>query len=395
MQDNSFYEILPSFDHFYQVTDSSVFHEVPESWWIVIADVQGSTVAIREGRYRDVNLVGSACITAVLNAYSRKAIPFVFGGDGATLLLPDEAVISCKEALLATKDFAKNNFNLELRIGLVPVKSVKAHGLTIEVAKYQVAAGNFLAMFHGGGLPLAEKWVKTQGPQGENFRLNANESSGKASLDGLSCRWEPLKSAHGKMLSILVTALGSTSQQQVIYRNFMVRLEEILGQMAAQMNPVKPLLMKTESAWKATMKEVRIVQPASWAFLFVFVLKFLEISFIRWFFVNNKSLRSFRPDQYKTEVSANSDFRKFDDMLRMVIDCTEDQIVEIRQYLEVQRLAGQVYYGLHISSEAVMTCLVFAPSQNQHIHFIDGSHGGYSTAAVELKNQMTVGAKKA
>ena len=43
---------------------------VPDSWSVVVADVKGSTEAVRMGRYRDVNLAGAACIAAVRNAYS-------------------------------------------------------------------------------------------------------------------------------------------------------------------------------------------------------------------------------------------------------------------------------------------------------------------------------------
>jgi len=35
-----------------------------------------------------------------------------------------------------------------------------------------------------------------------------------------------------------------------------------------------------------------------------------------------------------------------------------------------------------------MTCMVFSPSQNQHIHFIDGASGGYAVAALGLKKQI-------
>lgn len=45
-------------------------------------DIRGSTRAIEEGRYKQVNMVGAAVITAVLNACAGYEIPFVVGGDG-------------------------------------------------------------------------------------------------------------------------------------------------------------------------------------------------------------------------------------------------------------------------------------------------------------------------
>ena len=47
--------------------------------------MRDSTRAIAEGRYKDVNMIGAACINAVLNISRKKSVPYVFGGDGATL----------------------------------------------------------------------------------------------------------------------------------------------------------------------------------------------------------------------------------------------------------------------------------------------------------------------
>jgi hypothetical protein len=66
---------------------------------VVLADVKGSTEAVRAGRYKDVNLVGAACITAALNVTRDLDLPYAFGGDGATVLIaPDCLVFSLEES---------------------------------------------------------------------------------------------------------------------------------------------------------------------------------------------------------------------------------------------------------------------------------------------------------
>ena len=75
-----------------------------------------------------------------------------------------------------------------------------------------------------------------------------------------------------------------------------------------------------------------------------------------------------------------SDYRKFDDALRMVLDCSPDQVEVLRQSLEDQKKF--LYYGMHTSETSLMTCLASG------IHFIDGSDGGYALAAKQLKAQM-------
>ncbi len=80
----------------------------------------------------------------------------------------------------------------------------------------------------------------------------------------------------------------------------------------------------------------------------------------------------------------NSDVRKFDGVLRMVMDGSETQYRDLHDYLEGQRRQGRLVFGMHKSSEALLTCIVFSYNGN-HVHFVDGSDGGYAMAARGLK----------
>jgi hypothetical protein len=89
------------------------------------------------------------------------------------------------------------------------------------------------------------------------------------------------------------------------------------------------------------------------------------------------------PATYLRQVVENSDFRKYDDGLRMIIDCTP----ELAEGLE-QRLAaasGMAFYGLHRQEGAIMTCFTHSALRSDHVHFIDGAQGGYAAAATALK----------
>src|SRR5689334_17789309 len=124
MDNITFYQDLPAIKHIYEVTDLSLYHDVPSDWWIALTDVKGSTQAIAQGRYKDVNATAAATITALLNSLPKIDIPFVFGGDGATMLIPPSILPRAREALIASQRLAKQVFKLDLRIGLVPVKDV-------------------------------------------------------------------------------------------------------------------------------------------------------------------------------------------------------------------------------------------------------------------------------
>jgi hypothetical protein len=106
LSSNQFYADIPAFDDFPGNTDSDNYRIAPDDWHVIIADVKGSTQAIADGRYKDVNMIGAACINAVLNISQKRSIPYVFGGDGATLMVPSSDVESAARVLLDVRDLA-------------------------------------------------------------------------------------------------------------------------------------------------------------------------------------------------------------------------------------------------------------------------------------------------
>ena len=94
---------------------------------------------------------------------------------------------------------------------------------------------------------------------------------------------------------------------------------------------------------------------------------------------------TFDPARYRREVVENSDFRKFDDSLRMTLDCTPGLADRIEGRLSAARSANIVRFGLHRQPAAIMTCIVPSISESNHVHFVDGAAGGYALAAKQLK----------
>lgn len=86
-------------------------------------------------------------------------------------------------------------------------------------------------------------------------------------------------------------------------------------------------------------------------------------------------------------MSETTDYRKFDDILRMVIAGSPQQSKKLEKFLEKKYQDGRLVYGLHRTDRALMTCLVFERAGKQ-VHFIDGADGGYSIAAEAMKNRM-------
>ena len=95
------------------------------------------------------------------------------------------------------------------------------------------------------------------------------------------------------------------------------------------------------------------------------------------------SVGGFVPKTYVQQVVENSDFRKYDDGLRMVLDCTPELERALTQRLAAATAIAR--YGLHRQDAAMMTCFTPSALRSDHVHFIDGARGGYASAATALK----------
>src|SRR5437588_345282 len=94
---------------------------------------------------------------------------------------------------------------------------------------------------------------------------------------------------------------------------------------------------------------------------------------------------NFVPKNYVQQVVENSDFRKYDDGLRMILDCTAELERALAELLAKAASERIVRYGLHRQDAAMMTCFTPSVMRSDHVHFIDGARGGYASAATALK----------
>lgn len=374
---HSFYRDLTSFTEFTSLAEDAQFKPAPGSWLIAITDVKNSTGAIADGRYRDVNTIGAAAIVAVSNALGGEDYPFVFGGDGATCLVPASAESAVRTALLGLKTMARAQFAMELRIGLIPVNRVLKDGVTVDVGKYELTAGRCVALFRGGGLIRAEELLKSQPDQ---FEVG-EESTADVNLRGLSCRWNSVPSRQGRVVSLLVRS--RLANHVALYGAMLGKLSDLVGGHLSDAEPVNLQAMTYKSVGQCVRDERRYHRSV---FSVAFAKRVFEILISVLAF--KRGLALFDVEHYRKAMATHSDCRKFDDMLRLVLDCTPQQVTAIRSYLESLHEQGLVFYGLHEADTSLMTCFVGTVADGGHIHFIDGGDGGYATAAVQMKAQI-------
>lgn len=378
---DQFYEQLPPFSDFGDLADDSHYRPVPDHWWVFVTDVVNSSQAVRNGRYRDVNKLGAASVTTVQNLLGDVRFPFTFGGDGATVVLPEEYKPVVEENLAGLRKLARDNFELELRVGVIPIQDLYDDGARLEVAKYELAKGRHISFFRGGGVSLASDKIKRER---ERYTVDASPTI-PMDLENLSCRWNPIPNRRGTVLSMLVKSRRDGNRSQEVYQSILGDLDEILEGGIAESNPINTSDMSYRSFGEALSDELRYHTSV---FSISFVNRFFEIILAVLVFRLGINPGLVDTAGYLRDTRTHSDYRTFDDMLRFVVDCSPEEREEIQDVLESYRGEEDIFYGLHESDHSLMTCFVQDLQRGGHLHFLDGAEGGYTQAAVELKEQI-------
>lgn len=371
-----FYGGIPVFRGFGSLMNPALYSPLPDDWTIGVADIVESTRAIAEARYKAVNMAGAAVIAAVTNALEGREFPFAFGGDGASFAVSPDDLDRARDALAATASWVKDDLDLVMRVALVPVAAVRAQGLDVRVARFGPSPNLSYAMFSGGGLAWAEAAMK----RGE-FELEAAPSGAQPDLAGLSCRFEEIPSERGLILSVLVVpARGADASA---FRKVIEEIIAVVERSPEAGRPVPPggpalrwppagveFEARAQRGGPLFMRRAAVLAHT----LFVYVIMRFGIS-----------IGGFVPKAYVRQVVENSDFRKYDDGLRMTLDCTPELESALTQQLASAASAGIARYGLHRQDTAMMTCFTPSALRSDHVHFIDGARGGYASAATALK----------
>lgn len=375
----SFYQSIPVFRGFTSLMDPTLYVPLPDDWSIGVADIVDSTKAIAAQRYKAVNMAGAAVIAAVTNALGGREFPFVFGGDGASFAVEPDDIELAREALAATATWVREDLDLTMRVALVPVGVIRAQGFDVRVARFGPSANLSYAMFSGGGLAWADAAMK----RGE-FAVKEAPAGTQPDLSGLSCRFEVMPAARGLILSLLVMPAHGVDPHA--FRKVIEDIIHLVERSPEGGRPVPPqgpplkwppqgleLEAHTKRGGPLLARRASVLAYTLFAYL---IMRF------------DIKIGGFVPSFYKRQVVENSDFRKYDDGLRMILDCTPQLERTLSDRLAAAARDGIVRYGLHQQDAAMMTCFTPSALRSDHVHFIDGARGGYASAATALKAMM-------
>lgn len=374
---SDFLSRVPTFGDFARIAETGAYAPLPGDWLLGCADIVGSTRAIQAGRYKTVNMAGAAVIAALSNEVSQRPFPFVFGGDGASFAVPPEWAGEARRALAATATLVRETFGLDLRIGLIPVAEVRAAGLDVRLAQFAASPNVSYAMFAGGGLAWADDQLKAG-----RYAVEPAPPGARPDLTGLSCRFDAIPARHGIILSLIVRPAPAGDPER--YRRLIVEILDLVARSQDEGRPVPaggPPFGWPSSGLGIEARMAGGRGPRLLARLRL--LAFTAVSYVLFRF--RLKLRGFDPGIYMADLVANSDYRKYDDGLRLTIDATPALVRQIETRLAAAAAAGEARYGLHRQDAALMTCITPSPLRRDHVHFIDGAAGGYAAAAAGLK----------
>lgn len=354
-----------------------LFYNVPADWYIIITDIKGSTLAVSQGQHENVNFVATGSIVSVLNIAFKYSItvPFFFGGDGATFIVPGPIVDTVMKALVLYKDNTLKNFGFELRIGIVPVKRVYDEGFKLCISKY-CTAGNFtIPVILGNGLSYAEKIIK--GKEGESFDYMAQED--ELDLTGMQCRWDKIPPPENtdEVVSLLVVARDE-DKQAAVFKKVIGHIDEIYGD-SEKRQPISVPKLKLKSTFDRLGREMKVKLGKV---KMIELLKEWIVMLYGYVYFNTK-----KGKHYLNRLVEMSDTLVIDGKINTVISGTSAQRKRLQDILIQLENEGELYFGFHVSRESVMSCYV-RDLEDGHIHFVDGAEGGYTKAAGFIKKKL-------
>lgn len=379
-QDDRFFDTLPEFSDFEGVANAANYRPLPDHWALATADIVSSTGAIEAGRYKAVNMAGASVISALLNAFHRHDLPYVFGGDGALVAFPLSLRERARAALAAIRTWVAEELGLELRAAIVPVTEVRAAGRDVRVARFRASEHVSYAMFAGGGASWAEAAMKAG-----RYAVEAAPAGTRPDLTGLSCRWNPIGTRNGAIVSVI--AVPRDASRMPAFQDLVADIVALAGEQGRGGHPVPENGPGYSIPPRGLDAEARAAVPkgSRWRrklfIIFQTVLLLLSDRF-GW------RMGRFDARLYKRDVADNTDFRKFDDGLKMTIDVDATVLARIEARLKEAEAAGIADFGIHRQDQALMTCIVTTPLERDHLHFVDGAAGGYAMAAANLKAKL-------
>ena len=373
---NSFFENLPAIDGFNNTQTQEICVAVPESWFLFITDIKGSTEAISAGKYRDVNVAGALCIMAIINSEYYRKIPFIFGGDGVMFLVPATALPLFSDLTCAVRQFTQQVLNLDLRIGIVPVHTLYQADKQLAVGKLQFGYGGCLAIFEGDGIEFAENLVKM--PDSNYLLPASHHADTEVNFEGFFCPFADISSEQGNVMALIIKPM------RLNWHDISTELFRYIGDENLH-HPLDANQLKLNNGETNVNLNAAIISGKNTGFKYHLQQLIVKTKF---FLLNRDATPEKLAQAVQTNMIPASDYRKYDGTLKIVFRCDTETIHKVVQWLTQHEQRGDFLFGYHLTDRSIITCLFDGKGDDRELHLIDAADGGYALAAAMLKQKL-------
>lgn len=359
------------------LASDSVFSDVPNSWNVVVVDIENSTQAVDDGKHHQINLTATGAIISVLNTIRKEKqnieIPYFFGGDGATFILPTFLLNKVKLVLENYSLHIKNNTNLLLRVGHISVEELTQQQVSLKIIKHQLTAQLTIPIVLGNGLKKAEEIIKTSFVAKDDSSFKEN----LLNLEGMQCRWQQINplQLHNKVVCLLIDATDEANQR-AIYKDILTKMDTLFGTFKSR-QPISSKSLSLNLSLSKIWEEMKISVVNK---NLLYLLKNWMQTLIGKFYLNLSSDGKF----YLKQIGQLSHTFMLDGMINTIFTAKQRNIDLFTVYLNQLEIEKKLIYGIHITHASVMSCYVL-DRKTKHAHFVDGTDGGYTSAAKMLK----------
>lgn len=379
MEDLKFYKKLKlSKESLIDLLDNEEdFKNVPESWYVIVVDIQNSTNAVKEGNHHQVNLTATGAIISVLNTIRKFQgnieIPYFFGGDGATFIVQFSLLDKIVQVLDNYRIHIKRKTNLVLRVGQIHVKELVEKNVQLKIAKHQLTEKLSIPIVLGNGLKVAEHIIKS------SFKEKNTTSFDESllNLEGMECRWDEISpdKSQAKVVCLLLDATVEATQSD-IYKQVLSQMEKDFGSFENR-QPIKNTKLRLDANPKKVLEEMKIsLVSNNWMY---FLKSWLKTNFGK-IYLNLTSSGK----QYLKQIGQLSHTFMLDGMINTVFTAEQSKIDNFIAFLDTLEADNKLIYGIHVTHASVMSCYVL-DRRTTHSHFVDGTEGGYTSAAKMFK----------
>lgn len=261
-------------------------------------------------------------------------------------------------------------------MGALEVKKVYDGGTSIRIARSALNSMYTIPIVLGNGLKEAEAQIKDTFVDDEALAAELAEID----LTGMECRWNEIAPPRdAEQILFLLVSSDEDALQGPIYGEIIARIEQIFG----DLNQRRPIASNRLSINLGLINVANEMYASLGRFSFKYLLRnWLVTLYGPWYF-----RRTAAGKNYLTKITQLTDSLMLDGSINTVISGTAEQIKELTAELEAMEREGKIVFGLHITHASVMSCYV-RDHDEDHVHFLDGTEGGYTSAARMFKLKL-------